>query len=131
MGFLQNVGVDVLHLVETSDVIYDDIVKEDSEQQGIGFDNLVDVVMSMRGSNGCTVKDMASHQKYVTKMVTDSIKVMQDDVDIKIAKGVAKTSRDIEHLRKLWLGEEDSETDQGRRGSSSCDDDESGSGESE
>merc|ERR1719335_1052200 len=56
---LQDVGVDVVGLVDFADVIFDDGAQE------LSFEKFMDVVLQLRGTNTATVKDIVELRKMV------------------------------------------------------------------
>lgn len=74
---LQDVGVDVIGLVDYADVIFEDEGIEDEgdgeekEDIELDFARFMDVVLQLRGSNSATVKDIVDLRKFVrTSMIT-------------------------------------------------------------
>merc|ERR1712183_362738 len=55
-AILQDVKVDVIGLMETVDVIYEDL-ERDAAGKGMSFEDFVELVLNMRGTNQATVKD--------------------------------------------------------------------------
>lgn len=55
---LQDIGVDVVGLVDFTDIIFEE---DDLE---LSFGDFMDLVMQLRGSNTCTVKDMVDLRKF-------------------------------------------------------------------
>jgi len=80
--FMQNVGVDVVGLVEFSEFIFKD--------RELTFPEFVEIVLQMRGSNQATVKDIVDMRKQVhseferlsleTSMVAQAVSRLQDHV---------------------------------------------------
>lgn len=78
---LQDVGVDVIGLVDYADTIFeddtigcgddDDIDEEDREAVELDFGRFMDVVLQLRGSNNATVKDMVDLRKFVRTAFVD------------------------------------------------------------
>merc|ERR1712061_973402 len=56
---LQNIGVDVVGLVDFTDYIFE-------EKQSISFRKFMDMVLQLRGTNTTTVKDIVDLRKYLT-----------------------------------------------------------------
>lgn len=59
IGALQDVGVDVVGLVDFADVIFED-------QEELSFSKFMEVVLQLRGSNTATVKDIVDLRKLVS-----------------------------------------------------------------
>jgi len=56
---IQDIGVDVIGLVDFTDIIFED---DDIE---LSFGDFMELVMQLRGTNNCTVKDMVDLRKFV------------------------------------------------------------------
>merc|ERR1719379_407268 len=60
---LQDVGVDVISLVDFTDFIFKD-------GKELSFSDCIDVVLQLRGTNGSTVKDVVDLRKQVLAEIT-------------------------------------------------------------
>jgi len=96
--FLNEVGVDMLVLVDMSEMIYEDIAKE---QNGLDFEHFVDSVLNMRGTNPVTVQDVKSQLRIMKRMIKESVGNMDDNMQ----KKFNKCSKQINSVRKAILGE--------------------------
>merc|ERR1719235_3147965 len=76
----------------------------------MSFENFVDIVLNMRGTNVATVKDVEAQVRVIKAMMQKSLKDMHDKVQDAISHGFNKNQESIKGLRKLWLGEDDSES---------------------
>merc|ERR1719183_1292200 len=61
VGFLRDVGVDALSILDSVDIIFEDKVHD--KDQGLMFVDFVDVVLNMRGTNPATVKDVKEQMR--------------------------------------------------------------------
>merc|ERR1719158_2635346 len=59
---IQDVGVDVVGLLDMADMIYEDKVKKG---KGLEFPDFIDVVLNMRGTNPSTVKDVKQQIRFM------------------------------------------------------------------
>merc|ERR1719183_459224 len=59
-------NVDVMMLVDMLDVIYEDV---EAQAVGLSFARLVEVILSMRGCNTATVKDIKEQYKVIKKLL--------------------------------------------------------------
>jgi len=66
MGILQDVGVDVIGLVDFADTIFDDACEanEDGEDK-LSFEDFMGLILDLRGSNNATVKDVVDLRKHI------------------------------------------------------------------
>jgi hypothetical protein len=72
---LQDVGVDVVSLVDFTDFIFKEVGKE------LSFSDCMDVVLQLRGTNSATVKDIVDLRKQVLAAVADLDKSAQERQD--------------------------------------------------
>merc|ERR1712190_345836 len=70
IGILQSIGVDVIVLLDMSDLVYDDI---DKTGLGISFPDFVDIILNMRGTNQATVKDIRQQLRFVKALIRDTL----------------------------------------------------------
>jgi len=64
---IAGVGADVIVLVDMLDIIYEDVAKNGGE--GLNFENLVEIVLNMRGANPATVKDVKEQLRVTKQMI--------------------------------------------------------------
>merc|ERR1719410_2975872 len=62
LSILNDVGVDPADLVDLKDQIFEDV---NGEEKQLKYDEFMDLVLSLRGSNNATVKDMMTLRKYM------------------------------------------------------------------
>jgi len=60
-------GVDVVVMMDMMDVIYEDLEKNGSS--GLSFENIVDIILNMRGANPATVKDVKEQLRVTKRMI--------------------------------------------------------------
>lgn len=66
VSILQDVGVDVLGLVDFADTIFEpDLGQEEGEERLLDFASFMNVVLDLRGGNHATVKDIVNLRKYI------------------------------------------------------------------
>mmetsp|Transcript_137201 Transcript_137201/g.273817 ORF Transcript_137201/g.273817 Transcript_137201/m.273817 type:complete len:744 (-) Transcript_137201:47-2278(-) len=66
VAILQDVGVDVVGLVDFKDIIFEpDTMQEEGEEKLLGFADFMNLVLDLRGGNNATVKDMVNLRKYI------------------------------------------------------------------
>jgi len=71
---LQNVGVDVVGLVDFLDFIF-----KDGEE--LSFPEFMDVILQLRGSNTATVRDIVDLRKFVLNQVNDAVHTLTNAVN--------------------------------------------------
>lgn len=98
--FLNRIGVDVMVLVEMSDMIFEDAV---GEQEGLSFESFIEIVLNARGANQVTVKDIKSQMRATKRM----IKKMNDGLEKTLQKKFTKCMKEINGVRRAVLGEEE------------------------
>jgi len=103
--FLNEVGVDMLVLVDMSEMIYEDIAKE---QNGLDFEHFVDSVLNMRGTNPVTVQDVKSQLRIMKRMFKESF----DQLDSRIQTKFVKCHKQINSVRKVVLGEPETDDEE-------------------
>jgi len=77
---LRDIGVDVVALVDTADVIYEDFTKHGLIMD---FGNLMDTILNLRGKNTATVKDVKEQSRVIKSVVQQTLqangaKVMEE-----------------------------------------------------
>lgn len=77
---LRGIGVDVVALVDTADVIYEDFNKFG---MSMTFENLVETILNLRGKNTATVKDVKEQSRVIKSVVQQTLqangsKVMEE-----------------------------------------------------
>jgi len=77
-GIVQAAGVDVISLLDMSDVIFEDL--EVDEMSGLSFENLVEIVLNMRGTNTATVKDIKAQLKIIKTVLKEAMSSMLEEV---------------------------------------------------
>jgi hypothetical protein len=94
MAILGRNDVDLVALLETSEIIFEDL---DRQGEQFTFNTLINVAMDMRGSNGATVKDINETQRIVKSLVQESEQIVSRTI-----------TNAVEHLSKE-LKERDAE----------------------
>ncbi|CAJ1350489.1 unnamed protein product [Effrenium voratum] len=67
---LGSLGVDVVALVDTADVIYEDMTRSG---KSMTFENMVDTFLNLRGRNTATVKDVKEQARVIKAMVNHTL----------------------------------------------------------
>lgn len=104
MKILQSVNVDVVVLMEMSDLIYEDC---DKEGKGIGFESFVDAVLNQRGTNPATVKSVNESLRVIDAMFKNTTTAI---VTVMNAEFAVMRS-EVRDLREARVREVDMETD--------------------
>lgn len=66
---ISEAGVDVVALLDTTDVIFQDLESKGSE---LSFEGFLDIILNMRGSNPVTVKDVKEQLRTIKNLVRDA-----------------------------------------------------------
>jgi len=74
MSLLEDIGVDVLGLMGFADFIF---TGQDQEEVTLGYDDLLKLILDIRGSNGATVKDVVDLRRFVSDQFTDMKHLME------------------------------------------------------
>jgi len=104
---LQEVGVNVVVLVDMSDVIYESI---DKDGRGMTFENLVEVVLNMRGTNPATVKDVKDQLRTIKHLLHDAT----SGVVLKMNREFKYLHNQLHVLKKAVDAEESSQASDNR-----------------
>mmetsp|Transcript_53662 Transcript_53662/g.166586 ORF Transcript_53662/g.166586 Transcript_53662/m.166586 type:complete len:855 (-) Transcript_53662:52-2616(-) len=98
-----DVGVNVVVLIDMSDVIFEGLEKE---LKGMSFEKLVEVVLNMRGTNPATVKDVKEQLRVIKGFFNDS----QQFVLSNVHRGLEKLGSQLQELRKIMASDEDEDS---------------------
>eukprot|EP00747_Dinoflagellata_sp_TGD_P125251 gnl/TRDRNA2_/TRDRNA2_174129_c1_seq24.p1 gnl/TRDRNA2_/TRDRNA2_174129_c1~~gnl/TRDRNA2_/TRDRNA2_174129_c1_seq24.p1 ORF type:complete len:913 (+),score=195.70 gnl/TRDRNA2_/TRDRNA2_174129_c1_seq24:187-2739(+) len=93
-GIVQAVGVDVINLIDMADMVYEDV---DPEQGGLSFVDFVRLVLSMRGTNPVTVKDVKEQLRVIKNVVKDSV----NDVSEQLGEEMAQIRAEMQEQQRL------------------------------
>merc|ERR1712139_581719 len=96
--FLNDVGVDMLVLVDMAEMIYEDIAKE---YDGLDFQHFVEAMLNMRGTNPVTVQDVKSQLRIMKRMIKDSVTALEEN----IGKSYHKMGKKIRKVKKVVQGD--------------------------
>jgi hypothetical protein len=107
---VQSIGVDPVSLVDTADLVYEDLEKECGmdpvaklDPPGLSFVMFIDIVLKQRGKNPATVKDISEHSRFMKAQISrleDSFDNMINNLHV----SVQKTLRSL-HNESHWGGE--------------------------
>mmetsp|Transcript_52606 Transcript_52606/g.125647 ORF Transcript_52606/g.125647 Transcript_52606/m.125647 type:complete len:753 (+) Transcript_52606:112-2370(+) len=76
---LEDVGVDVVGLVDSVDAIFEDAsTPGDKQEVELTFEKFMDIVLKLRGTNNATVKDMVDLRKYLRDTILQTHSEIQD-----------------------------------------------------
>lgn len=75
---IQDVGVDVVGLLDMADMIYEDKVKKG---RGLEFPDFIDVVLNMRGTNPSTVKDVKQQIRFMKNEMAENAYHMRKHIE--------------------------------------------------
>eukprot|EP00930_Biecheleria_cincta_P039634 TRINITY_DN27229_c0_g1_i1.p1 TRINITY_DN27229_c0_g1~~TRINITY_DN27229_c0_g1_i1.p1 ORF type:complete len:830 (+),score=163.02 TRINITY_DN27229_c0_g1_i1:28-2490(+) len=102
---IDSVGVDVVILCDMIDLVFED--KEKKGQTGLEFPELIESILSMRGSNPATVKDCKESLRMTKLMLGDSTalltkKVLKEFDDLKLElQELREDIRDADHRKAI------------------------------
>merc|ERR1712232_102225 len=83
ISILAGVGCDVMALADSSELIYDDI---DKVGCGMSFENFVDTVLNMRGTNTAHVRDITQWFRVIKVLLNESTRVVSKKVEEEFGK---------------------------------------------
>eukprot|EP00930_Biecheleria_cincta_P041678 TRINITY_DN2860_c0_g1_i1.p1 TRINITY_DN2860_c0_g1~~TRINITY_DN2860_c0_g1_i1.p1 ORF type:complete len:850 (-),score=163.91 TRINITY_DN2860_c0_g1_i1:418-2967(-) len=72
---IQDVGVDIVVLMDMLDLVYEEAEKKG----GLTFENLMNAILDMRGSNPASVKDIKEHLRVMTRSIKEASAKMTAD----------------------------------------------------
>lgn len=78
---LQEVGVDVVGLVDVAEFIFEDVEEDEEGERNLSFPKFVDVILNLRGSNTATVKDVVDLRKFMRMSVHALDEAVHDALD--------------------------------------------------
>mmetsp|Transcript_36796 Transcript_36796/g.66708 ORF Transcript_36796/g.66708 Transcript_36796/m.66708 type:complete len:874 (+) Transcript_36796:2-2623(+) len=81
---LQGIGVDVVTLVDMLGILYEDICKDGRE--GLEFEEIIDLILNMRGANPATVKDVKEQLRVTKSMLNSQNKLVMDKLSAEFDK---------------------------------------------
>eukprot|EP00913_Durusdinium_trenchii_P008703 g8175.t1 len=96
---LRGIGVDVVALVDTADVIYEDFNKFG---MSMTFENLVETILNLRGKNTATVKDRGRSQGVPVERLEDvkeQSRVIKSVVQQTLQANGSKVMEEFQYLR--------------------------------
>jgi hypothetical protein len=73
-------GVDVVILLDMSEMIFENMHSE-QHKDGLEFSDFIDLVLSMRGTNPATVKDVKEHLKVLKGILLESSDALNERLD--------------------------------------------------
>eukprot|EP00930_Biecheleria_cincta_P086420 TRINITY_DN7570_c0_g1_i1.p1 TRINITY_DN7570_c0_g1~~TRINITY_DN7570_c0_g1_i1.p1 ORF type:complete len:822 (+),score=150.81 TRINITY_DN7570_c0_g1_i1:29-2467(+) len=91
---IDSVGVDVVILCDMIELIYED--KEKKGHLGLEFPELIDAILSMRGSNPATVKDCKENLRLMKQMICD----MSSQLARQVLRELDELKLDIQEIRE-------------------------------
>jgi hypothetical protein len=94
---IQEVGVDVVGLVDFSDYIFKDT-------QTLSFGDFMELILSLRGSNTSTVKDIVDLRKFITDSVNSELKHVKEELLTAIAKLNHQTKKELTQRMSTFPG---------------------------
>merc|ERR1712137_840298 len=118
---ISSIGVDVVVLVDMLEVLYEDIVKEGKD--GLEFEEIISIILNMRGSNPATVKDVKEQLRILKSMLKMNTTAMSQKLNVEFEKLhlELKQLRD-EALKRDNAGyEDDEEEEEGKEGDATGD----------
>merc|ERR1712048_466562 len=106
---LNNEGVDVVAMMDMADVIFEDIEKQANNAGGMGFEQLVELVLNMRGTNPATVKDMKEQLRVMKAQIHESTKAVTE----KLSQDIRDLKQCVVEMREHQEREADSDDSDG------------------
>eukprot|EP00930_Biecheleria_cincta_P029559 TRINITY_DN20542_c0_g1_i2.p1 TRINITY_DN20542_c0_g1~~TRINITY_DN20542_c0_g1_i2.p1 ORF type:complete len:820 (+),score=197.95 TRINITY_DN20542_c0_g1_i2:44-2503(+) len=101
---LGDIGVDVLGLLESLDVIYEDM---HTRGETMTFETLIELVLSMRGSNMATVKDVREQLRVMKAIIHDTTSISTKN----IREDLAMISANVRFLQEEALKRDQDDSD--------------------
>merc|ERR1719482_1066513 len=93
-SIVQEAGVDVVVLLDQSDIIFESLQQEGGESE-MSFEKFIDIVLNMRTTNGATVKDVSQNLKLISKMVKETQAVSEEHISKTIGGELKKMRTDL------------------------------------
>merc|ERR1711972_1295884 len=90
---ITKVGVDVVLLAEMSETIFKDL--ESDGKQGLAFEDFVDLILDMRGTNPAKVKDVKEQFRLIQCFVRDTT----DGLGIKMSLELEAIRRELRSIK--------------------------------
>jgi len=78
-SIVQEAGVDVVCILEQSDLIFESLHEEDSDGE-MSFEKFIDTILNMRTANAATVKDIQSNIRVLSKTVKSTATESEDNL---------------------------------------------------
>lgn len=118
---LQQVGVDVVSLVDYSDFIFDEEEEGSHSDKKLDFVEFMDLVLQLRGGNQASVKDMVDLRKFIRKQSNRTYSKLQrmdvprpepEELSVVNLPGSAETirvcssvaqPRAVQQMRRAWI----------------------------
>merc|ERR1719198_2826960 len=98
---IQDVGVDVMGLIDMADMIYED---KDKEGKGLSFVDFIDVVLNMRGTNPSTVKDVKQQIRVMKNAMKESSFSLRKHIEQDMDKFRMEVMEQLIEIRRSQLG---------------------------
>jgi hypothetical protein len=105
---IQEVGVDVIGLIDIADMVYED---KDKEGHGLSFVDFIDVVLNMRGTNPSTVKDVKDQDRVLKNYMKETTAFLLKKVGDELDAIRLELMEQLIELRKAQLRQADSSSD--------------------
>jgi len=77
---IKNAGVDVVTLLDMSEMVFENM-QSNHHKDSLDFEDFIDLVLSMRGTNPATVKDVKEHLKVVKTIMLESSTSLMTKMD--------------------------------------------------
>jgi hypothetical protein len=88
-SIVQEAGVDVVCILEQSDLIFEALHEEDSDGE-MSFEKFIDTILNMRTANAATVKDIQSNIRVLSKTVKSTATESEDNLARQIGAELAR-----------------------------------------
>merc|ERR1719460_4032 len=86
---LQEVGVDVMGLVDLADFIFAGSQDEDEEPKSLTFEEFLEIVLSMRGNNSASVKDIVDVRRFISKTYSQLEAKLEKAMDRNLERSIS------------------------------------------
>jgi hypothetical protein len=109
-SIVHEAGVDVVVLLDHSDIIFESLQQEDGERE-MTFEKFIDVVLNMRTANSATVKDISQQLRLMSNVVKETSMHSEDNLKHQLGTQLMKIRGElntiIEQMQRASQAEND------------------------
>jgi len=113
-SIVQEAGVDVVVLLDQSDIIFESLQQEGGESE-MSFEKFIDIVLNMRTTNGATVKDVSQQLRLISRMVKETSAMSEEHlaklIGAELLRMRAELNTALEHMQKAVAKDTDEDDD--------------------